>query len=219
MDGSAFDELTRKLAGGLSRRRVLKGMFAGVGSSALAAVVATPRIHAQQEDPCEGFGEGYEPCGEECCVVCSEGLERCEGGEYCCFEGQCIGNFQCCGGVICNGECCAVCESCLDGACQVDPALNDTPNYCMDPLYVCCNGECVEGSCEAGGGGDDDDLGDDDDTSGEIEDIESLPNTGAGEPSDQAGWTSAAAAGAAVVGAAFLIREDKNREQPESTTE
>jgi hypothetical protein len=46
MDGERFDRLTKHLADGTSRRRVLRGLAGGVGAAALAALGRRPAAAA-----------------------------------------------------------------------------------------------------------------------------------------------------------------------------
>ena len=153
--------------------------------------------YAQDESSCD---EGSEVCGDSCCPIGAGCLDPESGA--CCFS------------VICEGVCCGECDLCAEGVCQPDPALNGEPGACLggqEGLTVCCDGACIEGTtCESTG--DDDDVGDDDDSAGDDDDggtenIESLPNTGGVGAASGSGWTSAATAGAAILGASILIRD------------
>lgn len=116
MDGHRFDELTRALARGASRRVALKGVLAG----AAAFVVGLPRgrqAAAQQNVPlggrCSTFGASAEcsqagtPSGGVGVICSDNGVSR-DGSYNCCRNsgGVCSEDFHCCGGAFCvNGIC------------------------------------------------------------------------------------------------------------------
>ena len=95
MDGQRFDELTRTLAMGASRRGVLRGVAGGIGAALLAALgrrpgAAAPNACAQA---C-----AFEPKGPRQ-AACKQACRQCNGN----FNQVCFGNqITCCAG----GECC-----------------------------------------------------------------------------------------------------------------
>jgi len=116
MDHRRFDDLTRLLASGASRRAVAKGTVAGV----LAGVLgwAWPgRGLAQQSVPlggqCSAFGANAEcsqagtPAGGVAVICSDNGIAR-DGAFNCCRNagGVCTADFHCCGAALCvNGVC------------------------------------------------------------------------------------------------------------------
>ncbi len=143
MDGRRFDGLTRSLASGVSRRSLIKGLFAGG-----AAVAVTSRAIAAQ-DVCD-CGTGYICCNGGCIL---EG-ETCCGEGYCPETDVCCGDLNCCpsgGGYECNGtECCQSCDY-FEGECgEIRAYCGNTPTTitcgCGAGL-TCCNGSC-EACCE-----------------------------------------------------------------------
>ena len=105
MDGRTFDEMTRTLAAGASRRRVLAG-FAGMALGLLGG----RRIGAGQET-------GTSACAA---VLCLEGTYCCD----VCGEGTCVPLDQpCpqafCAGEPCNGVVCSAGEFCCNYSCSI----------------------------------------------------------------------------------------------------
>jgi hypothetical protein len=94
MDGSRFDSLTKTLAGGVSRREVVRGALGALAGAALAArgrgAGAAPNACAQA---CAGEPKGPRQ------AACKQACKRCAGN----FNQICFGNtIVCCAG----GECC-----------------------------------------------------------------------------------------------------------------
>ena len=83
MDDKKFDALTRSLAGGASRRGVLKGLFGGMAGSA-AAAAGLRRASAQDEPPVEGAQDGTETVDTAVCPAENTcGGNCCESGQIC----------------------------------------------------------------------------------------------------------------------------------------
>ena len=163
MDGSRFDHLTRSLASGTSRRKVLKALL-GLGGAAAVGSAATggPADAARRPSPtptphkCPGVQTWN---GTKC--ACPPNLSQCVPGvgpaccndqlaqpgspdysECCdnaCCHGTCYGEELCCptGNTVCNARaCCDAGQAC----CSVDD---------------CCSGACYAGNqfcCAAGTG-------------------------------------------------------------------
>lgn len=147
MDGQRFDEITKALAAGASRRRIIQGIAAGALGAAFGLRRAAPGDAA---GPCRQLGEACKPgpTGIElgsCCAtnanggasnlfcqkVAETGADRCE----------CTTGF-----VRCNGACVSI--SCPGGA-----SLNTTTCTCECPDSApLCNGACVPNTCPAGSG-------------------------------------------------------------------
>src|SRR5688572_2142267 len=109
MDRDRFDDLTRAMAKGASRRDVLKGMLGGVAAG--AAVITLPEMVGAQDTCIEPGGE----CEmEEGAVACC--------GSYTCFEAICD-NARGCWEVedTCDEAfpCCDETMTCIDGTCAV----------------------------------------------------------------------------------------------------
>jgi len=207
MDQRKFDELTRTMALGKSRRSVIKGLFGGVvGGIAIAGRPAYGAL-AGLEVGCGSDAEctGDEICCEgvcaaiECCIGDTDPNARCPEGTSC-FEGicdpiilgcgndtECAGDEICCEGVCAAIECCigdanpnARCPegtTCFEGQCDL---ICDIAG-CDDNDCCCPDGSCSSDCCEAP--------------------IVVLPATGSGSSSDGGAWVAAAAVGGA---AAYL---------------
>jgi hypothetical protein len=213
MENRKFDDLTRSLALGKSRRTVIKGLFGGVvGTIAVAGrpaygVLAGEPVGCGSDAQCEGDDiccEGV--CAAIVCCMADEATNpRCPTGTHC-FEGycdpdevgcgsdeQCAGDEICCEGVCAAIECCigdadpnARCPegtSCFEGYCD---EICDIVG-CNDG-YCCCNdGSCAYECCESP--------------------VVVLPATGSGSASEGGAWVAAAAIG----GAAAYIAARKVR--------
>ena len=116
MDEHQFDDLTRRLASGLSRRTTVMGIAAGL--TAVARGWARPRrAAAQQNVPiggrCSAFGADEEcsqadtPAGGSPAICSDNGVAR-DGAYNCCRNGggYCTQDFHCCGNAYCVGNVC-----------------------------------------------------------------------------------------------------------------
>lgn len=219
MDQRKFDDLTRTMALGKSRRTVIKGLFGGVvggiaiagrpAYGALAGVEAGCAIDTdclEDEICCAGMCRAI-----ECCIDNPDPNSTCPEGTSC-FEGycdpivlgcgnddECAGDEICCEGVCAAIECCtgdadpnARCPegtSCFEGYCDT---LCDIVG-CDDGACCCPDGTCSYDCCETP--------------------IVVLPATGSGTQSDGGAWVAAAAVG----GAAAYLAARKMR-TPETDT-
>jgi len=116
VDEQRFDDLARALAGGASRRRIVKGMMAGLAGALLGSGRGRA-ARAQQTvalgGQCSAFGANAEcsqagtPAGGVP-VICSDNGVLRDGTFNCCRNagGVCSADFQCCGAALCaNGIC------------------------------------------------------------------------------------------------------------------
>jgi hypothetical protein len=105
MNADRFDELTRALATGASRRAILKGMAAAVAGGALAGLLPG-QVRAQTSDACREsclgaggaptlMGEALSACLRLCQTCGREGSHLCPtgamGGPACCAANQTCG--------------------------------------------------------------------------------------------------------------------------------
>ena len=144
MDGHRFDDLTRALASGSSRRRVLKGLVGGAAGGALS-LVGLRRAGASHGRPAGATCIRNEHCASGVCdpqtrrcAGCVPFNQRCDPAENACCQEQggpticspiavgCSLGFTFCAqghGGACDGDCDCVCEPgnclcCSAGTCQ-----------------------------------------------------------------------------------------------------
>lgn len=180
MDSVRFDVLTRALAAEASRRRVLKGLVAGIMGGAVALTTAKQTLAGVPV--CAGPGEAcsgsVEAAGEPV-PVCCDGLLCCEGDPGVCAE--CCEDTDCGDGEICCAAACQAIECCIDdiltggdpndrcpegtscfeGYC--DPFCQ-SDDHCAEGTCCCNDGSCFAECCEKP----------------DVPPIDTLPNTGAG---------------------------------------
>ncbi len=108
MERRRFDELTKALATGASRRSVLKGMLGGVAAG--AGITVVPQVAGAQDDVCIEPGgdcemvDGATPCCGS--YTCSETI--CDNARGCWeVEDECDAEYPCCDDTL----------TCVDGAC------------------------------------------------------------------------------------------------------
>jgi len=127
VDESRFDDLSRRMAQGTSRRAVLKGLIASVAGGSLAFRGAAAGAQSDCADFCRNLPPGQRG---ECVSDCQHGT-----GLY--FE--CEGNLE----QLCPSPdgttaiCCAEGQPCQDGVCG---CLNDQA-FCRD-RQICINDNC-----------------------------------------------------------------------------
>ncbi len=117
MDENRFDNLTRTLAAGASRRTILRALAGGV----VAAVAAVARHDDGEAAKCGREGES--------CGCCKPGL-TCTGGA-CCPDDR-----------VCGGACCPAGYTCQGGTCVRAGKGNGSPGGCPTGQAP-CNGGCV----------------------------------------------------------------------------
>lgn len=135
MDGQRFDELTKALARGSSRRRVLRGLAGGLVAAVAGAVAGTTQ---------EGAAA---PPANKC------GKLTCAAGETC-LKGpggaQCCPSAQVCGKTCLAASCQAPCQVCdpASGTCvaAANGTLCDADNDLCTVGDSCQNGVCVAGA-------------------------------------------------------------------------
>lgn len=142
MDGSRFDDLTRGLAGGLSRRSLLRGLAGGLMS---AAGLAAANTSVEAKKP--SCPEDSVTCRGQCipssqltadsanCGACGVRCSACQ----VCSGGQCVSNGDLCCGVRCRKG-----STCIAGQCDATCAPRCQGKQCGDDG---CGGSC--GTCAA----------------------------------------------------------------------
>ena len=113
MDAERFDDLTRRLATAASRRRLLKGMAAGLVAGALG-------------------GRGGPAAAQDVCTLKANG-ERCAGGGECC-SGRCVRkrgtNKKFCRRAPGQGICTVANDICVSGTPHCNAAGSATTCLC-----------------------------------------------------------------------------------------
>ena len=146
MDGNKFDQLTRSLASGLSRRQMIKGL-AGGAAGALGALVG-----ARHEAGAEACREIRYPCegGQECCPNLGCVAASFEGqSERCCPPGQSGCGLECCP----IGSCCQSGNQqiCLTAGQCCTAATCPTPSNPCSTAGVCGEANIADGTaCDDG---------------------------------------------------------------------
>jgi len=162
MDGNKFDQITKSLASGLSRRQMIKGAAGALGALVGIRHEADAACRTIRH-PCEGTQQcctglscveaSFEGQSERCCPPGQSGC-----GLGCCPIGQCCqqGNLQVC---LAAGQCCtaATCPTptnpckvatCTAGVCGEANIANGTS--CNDG-NACTSGDtCQAGVCTGG---------------------------------------------------------------------
>ena len=170
-----FDEWTKDLARGVSRREALRRLGGGLAAMLLSAVGlntawgAPPSRPPKCSDYCNTLptpqrancNNACKQCGGNTQNICpsrdSDKVACCSQGTGCC-SGSCttLGTNQNCAAC---GDTCAGGQSCVNGACQCPSGSAFCPNggsTCCPTTQACCNGvccnageACVGGSCVA----------------------------------------------------------------------
>ena len=149
MDIRKFDDLTRSMASGKSRRTVIKGLFGGVvggiaiaGRPAYGALAGIAETECTIDDDCDVGMCCAGVCRDiECCIDNPDPNATCPEGTSC-FEGQCDPIQLGCG----SDDQCAGDEICCEGVCAaIQCCIGDA-----DPNARCPEGtSCFEGQCDA----------------------------------------------------------------------
>jgi hypothetical protein len=138
MDGMRFDDVSRALARGTSRRAVLKGLFAGV--AAAAGLRALP--DSADAATCTPPGpRNFCNFDVECCSgsLCRNGACSCPAGKKICGSG-CIDESQTCGPSYCPAGfkvCGGICKDT-----SRDPQNCGSCGIVCGPTKTCSNGRC-----------------------------------------------------------------------------
>lgn len=111
MDGRQFDQMTRTLAGGVSRRRVAGGLL-GAAAAGLLAGVRGRRATAQEALPLGATCTAATQCSQVGgAVACADNGYAADGALNCCRNagGACLDaaySADCCSGLYCRGGFC-----------------------------------------------------------------------------------------------------------------
>jgi hypothetical protein len=145
MDGHRFDDLTKRLAVGTSRRRVIKGL-AGSVAGGLAVLAGRHGADARRRTQAS--------CGNTVCAgdpgICNDGCVCCEyanGNSRCMPPNRCTGEVVCPGGLeFCDGSCTTLgtmenCSSCGD-TCGVNEVCGENGCECSGAGLTDINGFC-----------------------------------------------------------------------------
>jgi hypothetical protein len=163
MNDSAFDEVSKRLAGATSRRQALR-LFAAAGGASVLSLLGVGRAGAVGRCKKEGqqCRESLECCSKFCdpatstCAPCPPGTVAC-GGQCvaACTPPKVLNTNTCscecpngtapCGSTCCsqfdtccgNNSCCSGAQICQSGTCCVPAGNPCTTNN------DCCNGRCV----------------------------------------------------------------------------
>jgi hypothetical protein len=169
MDGTRFDELTRRFGAGLSRRQVLRGLVGGAGA---ITVIAVFEQQAGAQGTCDPNADTVTcPPGSFHAGQTKKPDGKCCNGNGNCCSNVCENNF--CGGLVpicapvgedcseidcCNGLACDESDStCVEQECQDAGEVCEFDENCCGSLLcvgsVCTppDGECVHQGeiCEA----------------------------------------------------------------------
>jgi hypothetical protein len=137
VEQETFDHLSRRLAGGLSRRRLAALAGLGVGSLTSRSIAVEAKRHKKKHKKKKKPTTCETPnaiCGNECVALtsnanCGQCGKVCPAGTSC-INGQCSG----CGGgeTQCGASCCKRGQRCLPefGQCST----------CGGPNELCCDG-------------------------------------------------------------------------------
>lgn len=164
MDGRRFDQFTRLLSNGTSRRSIVKGLL-GLGGIAVtgsqideAAGARTARTRPTIPPPPP---PGPTTTTSTTAAPCP-GQEQCANSSLCCPIGTCARSGAaaiCCDGTlghgdtVCGLECCQDPQQCCDGECcgemavclnRVFPGVPE--EYCC-PAALTCDDGCCDGEC------------------------------------------------------------------------
>ncbi len=149
MDSSRFDEFTKILVNGTSRRQALKTIAATV----VGGVFGLSRAGEALASHCRHLGHTCEHNTECCSGFCHDGRCRClpdqqrcdqqccSPGSFC-FEGECI--FCPEGSRICNDHCCPPDSFCTEFGCAFCPSHRFCNGRCCPIDSFCFDGQCFQ---------------------------------------------------------------------------
>ncbi len=170
MDHQRFDDLTRALASGTSRRTMLK-RIAGGAAGATLAMMGADTLAAKCRDigkPCQSDAQCCSRfCSPDFKCACPAGTDVCNGECVTCTGGQVVNPTTCAcqcptGTTLCNGQCvdlqtdennCGACgETCLNnGLCGGGGCFCPTPSfYCSNSDACCVSGQTCSTSSPSG---------------------------------------------------------------------
>ena len=144
MDHQRFDAITRAMAGGTSRRRVLKGLAGG----ALGGLVSLIGIGGAEARRCRPIGRNCR-AHADCCTdhcnndgnlyqcTCPPGLGDCDGDGACETDVTTVTNCGACGNDCTANQPANTVAACTNGACD----------YACKPGFASCDGDASNG-CE-----------------------------------------------------------------------
>ena len=122
-----FDEVVKAIAGGMSRRDVLRLIGAGIAGTLLASLgLGEARAATPAARNCHDFckqqglkGRALHDCEKECRADCKAACKGLKGKAREACEAAC----KSCGGdaSACGEQCCAPGEVCINGACVGGP--------------------------------------------------------------------------------------------------
>ena len=152
MNDDRFDDLTKALATGASRRGTLKALVA-VAAAGLVAVVGRRQVAATQRPPCQPFGEICRVDVHCCTGTCTDFRCACPPGlpNLCPATQQCLGacpEGKAFNAATCQCECLAETRQCPGGQCCATAAQCCGTGCCPEGT-ICCKGACV--ACPSGG--------------------------------------------------------------------
>jgi len=157
MDGNRFDEFTKRLATGTSRRRVLKGLMGGAVGGSLVALGfggAPHRVFAADPNACAAPGASCATAGDCCQGDCKGGTCACSSDTSNPWAGcDCTaGDASSCGdGLVC---CPTTNDPSGPGICAPTTTGCVPPPQCIESGDACAkNGDCCDGlvCCTASG--------------------------------------------------------------------
>jgi hypothetical protein len=177
MDGSRFDELTKSMSRGLSRRSMLRGLAGGLLSAAGLAA-ANAGVEAKKGESGGGGGkscpDGAISCRGQCldstqlgsdpqnCGACGTRCSSCQtcSGSVCVSNGDPCCGVRCGGGDTCQGGVCVPppCTPRCQGQECGDDGCGGTCGACGTG-QPCLNGHCCVPNCDGRCSGDSDGCG------------------------------------------------------------